>query len=59
MLVENLCSLPWQVCGWDGRRYTNECCALCAGTYVRAYCAVPLALATLPNTNPKLCTQYC
>ena len=48
-----------EVCAWNGKRYTNECCAKCAGSYVRAYCAVPLALATFPNSNPKLCTMYC
>lgn len=49
----------FQVCAFDGRRYVNECCAECAGSTVRAYCAVPLALATMPNANPKLCTMYC
>lgn len=31
----------------------------CAGSSVRAYCSVPLALATMANANPKLCTMYC
>ncbi|EFN60099.1 hypothetical protein CHLNCDRAFT_133425 [Chlorella variabilis] len=53
---------PWRhmrVCGWDGQLYRNECCARCAGTYTRAFCSVPLAKATFPNSNPKLCTLYC
>ena len=47
------------MCGHDGRRYTNQCCATCAGVALRAYCSIPLAHATFNLSNPKLCTSYC